>query len=172
MNPNTYVFLDFDGVLNNSLSWDFEREAKHGNNFLDHRAVKAFSKFMEKTPNSVLVISSVWRLYANSEELDETLANFGYTGPKISFYTPRGHTRDRAMTRFVEIRDFIKEHKVDEYVIFDDMNILPFIMREPEKIVDANRFIHVNSEVGLTYTDLDAAADVIHTFWTKPVHLF
>lgn len=172
MNKDTYVFLDFDGVLNNSLSWDFSRKPEHGNKFLDHRAVKAFSKFMEQTPNAVLVISSVWRLHYNSETLDKILESFGYTGPKISHYTPKAHCRDRRTTRFVEIRDFIVEQKVEEFVIFDDMDIRHEIANQKSFVITQDRFIFVNNEVGLTYSDLDAAADVVTTNWRKPVHLF
>lgn len=174
MNQQVYVFLDFDGVLNNAMSWDFERKDEHGNKFMDHRAVKAFSKFMEKTPNSVLVISSVWRLHYEGYQLDAILESFGYTGPKISHYTPKAYTRSRAITRFVEIRDFIVENGVEEYVIFDDMDIRQAIADQSEdnRVITQYRFIFVNSEVGLTYSDLDAAADVINTEWTKPVHLF
>lgn len=172
MNQAIYVFLDFDGVLNNSLSWDFSRKPEHGNKFLDHRAVKAFSKFMEKTPNALLVISSVWRLHYNSEDLDRILESFGYTGPKISYYTPKAYCRDRRTTRFVEIRDFIVEHGVQEFVIFDDMDIRREIASQNTFVITQDRFIFVNNEVGLTYSDLDAAADVVTTEWTKPVHLF
>jgi len=110
MEPDVFVFLDFDGVLNNSLSWDFERDpAKHGSSFLDHRAVKAFSRFMRDTPNARLVISSVWRLYYSEEELDKIMESFGYDGPKIWAYTESNNAcSSRVEGRVSEIQSYIK----------------------------------------------------------------
>lgn len=176
MNQNTYIFLDFDGVLNNSLSWDFDRDpAIYGNKFLDHRAVKAFSKFMEKTPNAVLVASTVWRLHYSLEELTCILRSFGYAGPGFSYATPRaGAVRSRTLARAVEIRDFCIEHEVVDYVVFDDLPLGDAVNSIPVGPFELQpeRFIKTNPEVGLTYSDLDEAAGLIVTEWTKPVHLF
>lgn len=178
MNNQVYVFLDFDGVLNNSLAWDFDRSPELGTKFLDHRAVKAFSKFMEKTPNSVLVASTVWRLHYSLDELTEILRSFGYTGPGFSYATPRhfGDYRGRALGRVAEIHDFLFEHSVVEYVVFDDLRLAEEVEKayflDSPYTLDPNRFVEVNNEVGLTYSDLDWAAGHITTEWTKPVHLF
>jgi len=110
------IFLDYDGVLNNpyymtTKSWEFRKQPKCGyESDFDIKRVKILKEICEETKAKVVVTSS-WRGDI------EAIAWLKDKGIPIIDTTPevlrRGHRGD-------EIRAFLDQHEVDQYLIFDD----------------------------------------------------
>ena len=110
-----YIFLDIDGVLNTSAEW---RKLYA----LNDKCVERFAAYVKKQKKEVrIVLSSSWRTgFAYNREslphikdLKKRLAVYG-----LSIYgkTPilKGHTREE------EIKAYIENNNVKDYVIIDD----------------------------------------------------
>ena len=111
------IFLDIDGVLNTSYT-------KYRDNILDEFRLDYLAKIVNKT-RAKIVLTSTWRYnlskslfsfkaYNNStKKLIESLKERGL---KISALLPDTPNNRRAE----DISEFIKKHKVTNFVILDD----------------------------------------------------
>lgn len=110
------LFLDIDGVLNDSYTWQNKIRTPNGYTGIDDKYVELLSKVVKKYGFN-LVLSSDWRY--DADECDyaymvDKLRNFGL---EIMSQTPRisAHLRAR------EIKEWLNVHKdVEKYIILDD----------------------------------------------------
>jgi hypothetical protein len=134
------VFLDADGVINNSASLLEARKQVFGDKLravkesdakelaqasIDPKAVANLNDLLERSGAKV-VISSTWRLYWSVDEIKELLVKKGFAG-KIIGVTPE-ITRGRPEAqRAFEISDWLahfeKLETVDSLVILDDYEV-------------------------------------------------
>ena len=111
------IFLDIDGVLNNSNT---TRTTQNGCIFVSARLIKRLRHIIQETGAKV-VLSSDWRIDRNEELLNADFLELKYELAKygIRFYDytpvmPTGH-------RGSEINRWLKEHnEVENFVILDD----------------------------------------------------
>ena len=173
------LFLDIDGVLN-SENWfayriycvknnmvnilmNFvdtdDRNIKHKLTMLDDRAIANLNRIIEETGCKV-VLSSSWRSSIESENIF-TQNLLKLKGFKYEFYdvTPRLWFSDFSIRRGEEIKFWLdkesEKHEIESFVILDDdSDMLPEQM---------NNFIHVDSNIGLTYKDVCKAIKILNS---------
>lgn len=152
------IFLDIDGVLNNS-EW-YRTKAEYTYEYT--RDIKAFNfdpdnwKWVEKLINdtdSKIVLSSSWRNY----DVQNTINEFKYTGfDPITKYlidvTPFSFERHRGK----EIETFLKNTKLDveNYVIIDDDTDM---LNE-----QLSHFVYTDYNVGMTEGDYLKAKSILN----------
>lgn len=137
MEKTNIIFLDVDGVLNNS-DWMKERKFKgiwapdqRWESMINPEAVLVLNDIIKAT-NSKVVLSSTWRLNHSPEEMQFLLSQFDFTGEIIDStkyrFVPifRNHWRMPKISEFVErgfeIHDWLCENAnyVKGFVILDD----------------------------------------------------
>lgn len=127
------VFLDIDGVLN-----QLQR------NYIDINCVKHLHEIIKLINGKVVLISSWRKGYSNlgksSPQIEELKQIFNKFGIEIV-----GRTKD-LNNRADEIRDYIKSHEVNKWIILDDDK------EEYDKTTD-NLYL-VNCKTGLTTKDV------------------
>ena len=107
------IFLDFDGVLNDSTWFKTERPKQQDD--LDPSRIAKLNYLIEKTSSQV-VISSSWRTVFKRPRLIKFLEEKGFKG-KIIGQTPEMP----GMPRCMEIDHWLQNHpEVKNYVILDD----------------------------------------------------
>lgn len=140
------IFLDIDGVLNNSTLL-----YHYGSEFIDGDMTELFAKIVLSTEAKV-VLSSSWRLEDWSRKMvEEALDVYGVEIMDITPSMPR-------VRRCREIARWLKEHsEVDEYAIIDDdpnagvgMEF-NFFMTDPEKGLDMKTAKSVISHLGQVF---------------------
>ena len=173
------LFLDIDGVLN-SENWfayriycvknnmvnilmNFvdtdDRNIKHKLTMLDDRAIANLNRIIEETGCKV-VLSSSWRSSIESENIF-TQNLLKLKGFKYEFYdvTPRLWFNDFSIRRGEEIQLWMdkesEKNEIESFVILDDddSDMLPEQM---------NNFIHVDANIGLTYSDVCKAIKILN----------
>lgn len=119
------IFLDIDGVLNNTSTTDKIGRYRG----LEDSLIQRFNRIIEAVPETKIVISSSWRRFHTLPELTEILRSRGLKGDIIgttptgrtdrpwmmdTYYVPRGH----------EIREYLQNclDTIDTFVILDDMD--------------------------------------------------
>ena len=112
--PCKLVFLDFDGVLNNSGSI-----AERGNCYeFDPKSVEALNEILRRT-GALIVISSSWRCYWPLQELVEGLDRAGVLPGRVVGKTPELRTpRGEEVDAWLKAAPF----PVAAFVILDDMD--------------------------------------------------
>lgn len=107
---NKFIFLDVDGVLNNS-----ESLSTTGFDAVDGDKIERL-KHIVKNTNATIILSSTWRLYPDSRKvLDYNLGIYGLT---IKDITPDYEGKE---PRAKEIYDFLAlQTDVESYVVIDD----------------------------------------------------
>lgn len=159
------LFLDFDGVINNSRTWsEFNRESDGV--FVIPTApecIERLNRLIAETGARV-VISSSWRNFASWDNLAPALAARGFVGEVIGetpnlvnepVWLERWRTREGApftyerMERGWEIREWIAAHPdVTEFAILDDCSdmaeLKPWL-------------VHTDAEIGLDDPDVERA---------------
>lgn len=133
------VFLDFDGVIN-SIQWiknkDDKWKIKHS---INPQAIQWVSEFCEKY-NYKVIISSTWR-YGGLEECKKYLYDNGFRKSiDIIDTTPIIHGKERGD----EITEWLNNHPVEKYLIFDD---------DSDMTIHMDRLIKSNGFIGFTYDE-------------------
>ncbi len=114
------IFLDFDGVLN-CARYRFS-VADYHSNFIDETRLKLLADFVKET-GAEIVLTTQWRLHWNEGEKqnhpdgDIINALFAKYGLKIC-----SKTEYLDNNRDLEVADWLVRHKVENYVIFDDVD--------------------------------------------------
>jgi hypothetical protein len=127
------IFLDFDGVLNSSLSREIKNEIYHDNgliwHYINQHNLDVLRLATEKTGAS-LVISSTWKKdsYVVGEDKSETnvihcfkaiFENHGWPNAPIIGSTPNlSGFRGEEVAVFLD--EFSKTHIIEDYLILDD----------------------------------------------------
>lgn len=148
------IFLDIDGVLNNSKHLIGLMRLLGKNQYLsimhevqelpfDYRSCELINKLVKET-NSEIILSSTWRLNPNHKEIIKKYADID-----INNITPRLST-----IRGIEIKDYLDKHKeiVNYVIIDDDSDMLPEQM---------NNFVKVDSEVGFGVVEYNKCLEIL-----------
>lgn len=173
------LFLDIDGVLN-SENWAGYRlyciknnmydrvlnfidtndeNTEHTLTMIDDRAIANLNRIVEETGCKV-VLSSSWRSSRESENVF-TQYILKLKGFKYELYgvTPRLWHKEFGTQRGEEIQSWmnkeLEKNEIESYVILDDdSDMLPEQM---------NNFIHVDANIGLTYSDVCKAIKILNS---------
>lgn len=137
-----YIFLDIDGVLatfrqfltNKNRFQTKHKWAKELNVTypFDKGCVKILNEILDKT-DATIILSSDWGLYYDVETLNVIFQHNGITH-KIKECTPKINVMfgDMVQQRYDEIKQYITENNVENYVIIDDLPLEKY-MTEEEK---------------------------------------
>lgn len=135
-----YIFLDIDGVLNSEHTWD-ENGDQQSASIISDQYLKNLQKIVEKT-DAKLILSSSWRVYFGENINDPRHIMGIYLVTVLAKHNLKLHD----MTPFVkgkfsnerglEIKTYIDQHKITDYVIIDDEEFSDF-----KKHIDMSRFI-------------------------------
>lgn len=154
------LFLDFDGVINNTTSREvitLPMKMKDGHicvaTYWMAECISPFLKLMRWCKNNEIkiVISSTWRLNQNADVFNEYFGTyFRREGkiPDVVGITPRHYDMHRGR----EIQQYINENNVDNYIIIDD---------DIDDIVDTlpdERVVKINAMTGIVEKDVDKIA--------------
>lgn len=109
-----YIFLDIDGVLNKESDWGHLYS-------LDSKCIKEFARALEECKEKRIVLTSTWRhgfAYERKcepyiENLKKALEQYGLSIYAKTPIYPLGNRED-------EIKQFIENYEVENYVIIDD----------------------------------------------------
>jgi hypothetical protein len=144
------IFLDVDGVLNNTLTehfvhWETADDVPKGQGFygMDPTLVKNFQTLVEKSGAEV-VLSSTWRKRPFGLGKTERVARRqGYAGPRWIDVTPehslKGHERGHQIQDWLDAN--IKKDEQVEFIIIDDT---------PDMAHLYPRLVHTDAYEGLT----------------------
>lgn len=135
-----YIFLDIDGVLNSEHTWD-ENGDQQSASIISDQYLKNLQKIVEKT-DAKLVISSSWRVYFSEYtkeprnifaiHLVQALAKHNLKLHDMTPFVKGPFSNERGL----EIKTYIDQHKITDYVIIDDEEFSDF-----KKHIDMSRFI-------------------------------
>ena len=136
-----YIFLDVDGVLNNTSTFRLNRKTMY---VLSHENLVAYQFLIDKSMTKYdvkVILSSTWRMYKTGIN---KLSKFSkkYNGLVLC-----GKTPDGVDYREVEIKDFCDNHNInyDDILIIDD----ELIDNELKK-----RHLRTNCHEGLRFSDV------------------
>ncbi len=147
MNENLTLFLDFDGVLNNRIFAEKQREnpKEYIGKTFDSANLKELSRLCKSLSIDSIVVTSTWRIGKSIESLREMLARDGFDRSELIYDKTDDSTAGR-QSRYEEIKDWLEIHGDRPYLIIDDNDI--GCINEP-------RFYRVNSMEGLSTSDVD-----------------
>ena len=134
-----YIFLDIDGVLNSEHTWEDKTS-----NIISVKYVKNLKSIVKET-HAKIILSSSWRIYFGQNIND----------PKNILAIHLIHSLDKHnlklhdMTPFIkgifsnerglEIKTYIDQHKITDYVVIDDEEFSDF-----KTHLDMSKFIQTN----------------------------
>lgn len=131
-----YIFLDIDGVLNSEHTWDEKMS-----NCISHKYLENLQKIVEKT-DAKIILSSSWRVYFGEYtkeprnifaiNLVQALAKHNLKLHDMTPFIKGKFSNERGL----EIKTYIDQHKITDYVIIDDEEFSDF-----KKHIDMSRFI-------------------------------
>lgn len=133
-----FIFLDVDGVLNNSKLWKIDP-------FIFDRKSVTNLVHLVKRSGADIVISSTWRLSGLHESSDFMLAlRKSSTPEQFNFLTSRiiGATGE-SDTREKEILEYVEQNPCDRFIAIDDVPEL--FPSSPEWLVSTNPDVGFNS---------------------------
>lgn len=139
------LFLDIDGVLAVPSAKQVRR--KHWYDESTYPFTPACVKLLNallRTTGAEIVLSSTWRLHYTLPELD---AIFRWNG---AIRTPMDITPEMG-NRDVEIRHFVQEHQIQQFLIIDDLPLTCY----------PDRFVQTNSHRGITQADLLRGIEIL-----------
>jgi len=144
------VFLDIDGVLNNSKTRKLTSYTRSP--FVDPAMLKRLRKILDATKAEV-VLSSDWRYDRDDERYNQDFIELKYLlgdyGIEFYDFTPERLDGNRGL----EIKEFLDNHKeVTNYVVLDDRS---------DACVEPDKFIHTSMSVGLTDDHVQEAIDIL-----------
>ncbi len=148
--PCKIVFLDFDGVLNS------EQSVKQlGTRYRFARAnVNVLNEVLKHT-DALIVITSSWRENWNLKEIATFLERDGVVPGRVV-----GKTRALGGERGIEIDAWLCSvpYVVESFVILDDKD---------DMAMHLNRFVRINEQIGLTYSEAQRAIELLSIPWRK-----
>lgn len=135
------LFLDIDGVLN----------GKNYTNLFGEKCVKQLNRILKKTKCKI-VISSAWRYMVLEGVI--TAAGFEHMmithgiecKDAIAGFTRKDSSEHCYDNRLLQIKDWVKNNKVKNYVIVDDID---------NHFQSCVNFVKTNGDVGLTRVEAD-----------------
>lgn len=145
-----YIFLDVDGVLNNT-TYTKKCYKKNGhkpffcdNVPFDPKCLKRLAKIVRKT-NAILVLTSTWRLSKTSVAiLNSRLAEYGV---RVDNFTENyNHIRGLEIKRWLKGSAFNCDK--DTYIVLDDE------IDDIETHIFPNRIIEIDPKLGLTWYNM------------------
>jgi len=144
------IFLDIDGVL---LNFNDSYNCLRGQ--FSPECVKEFNKLIERT-DAQIVFSSAWRLDRTIPEIQQLLEENGVKG-KVSGKTPEEPPRlTQRASRGNEIKMWLTENKVDNFVILDD-DVFDIEIHFPDNTVRMK-----DRYVGLTEEEVNKAFQILN----------
>ena len=148
------IFLDIDGVLNNSST---RTTTSDGWCFVDDELVARLKKIVDAT-DAKIVLSSTWREGWHRE--DETLNDISFTELRTKFrefdLSIMSRTCDswEHSNRGDEIQEFLSRRKdVESFIILDDWNDVGMLV---------NRLVFIDSTFGLTDENVQEAINMLN----------
>lgn len=166
------IFLDFDGVLNNSeyqarlYGKGLPTTDKDGHELFDPNSVERLNRIVDQT-KAKIVVSSSWR-YLGLAALQELWKERGLNGQIIgmtSMHAVDEYIMEHGLDwldggvianspRAVEIEKWLQEHDyIDHYVILDDL---------PMSTALQPHFIQVNPKYGLSDLQVKQAIEILN----------
>lgn len=147
------IFLDVDGVLNNTIDSDRHYYNERGY-FYSPNCVKVFNKVIEAT-GAKIVVSSTWRLGRTVEELKELFAWMGVKGEVID-KTGRNSSGIRGVEilEWMRERDDIHSWNFKNYIIIDDDSDMLLWQKD--------NFVHTKGTIGITEQDVEKAIRILN----------
>ena len=134
-----YIFLDIDGVLNSEHTLE-DRSTSDASIICD-QYLENLRYIVEKT-DAKLVLSSSWRVYFEST-IDDSKHNYAI---KLVHALDKHNLKLHNATPFIkgqfsnerglEIKTYIDQHKITDYVVIDDEEFSDF-----KKHLDMSRFV-------------------------------
>lgn len=166
------IFLDLDGVVNNTTDVDDELNIDHGPMYIAIRNLGPMRRLFEKCrENDIkIVISSTWSVfgfnkiyYFFKDLIDEKILK------EVMIDTTEYLIYDGSNHRSIEIAKYLfsdeKLKDLKNYLFIDD-SLSEFTES------DLNRLVHINQEIGLTVEKVDESIDIIinNKFIDKPTY--
>ena len=142
------IFLDIDGVLNNSRTNSRSPDGYIG---ISDNLTKRLKKIIEAT-NAKVVLTSDWKDYSSVRDK-------AYMRKKLVRFNalPIGQIKDEWQRRGAGINVYLKDHKCESFVILDD-NEFDF---QEENLLQYT--ILTNPIVGLTDDDVNNAIKILNS---------
>lgn len=136
-----YIFLDVDGVLNNTSAFYLNKDIIY---ILSHENLVAYQYLVDKLKTNYeikVILSSTWRMYKTGLNKLEKLSK-KYNGLKFYAKTPNSHEH-----REVEIKRFCDVHNINykDILIIDD---------DPIDNELHKRHLKTNEHDGLRFSDV------------------
>ena len=132
-----YLFLDFDGVLNNEPFLRHQKNHREisGQKLFDPNNMASLNHFLRNSNIKNIVISSSWRLNRSLKELQNLLdiGMFEFSGFVVGATEILGRREN-------EINLYVKEHNISNFLVLDDQAL----------DISKKHFFKVNSNTGLT----------------------
>lgn len=169
---NKIIFLDIDGVLNHELHFkeqsQKDRRAEVGDDLCDLNpsSIIHLNHIIEETGADV-IISSTWRKYHSSDELQALLDKVGFKGkiigrtPTLSYKGYDGHPnpsltvpRGCEIKAWMDVQYDYKESKTLNYLILDDDRDMLYWQKDA--------FIPIDSYCGLTPSNAYHAINILN----------
>ncbi len=140
-----YVFLDVDGVLNNTTDW------KKRMYTLNPKCVESFNELLHRIDHPKIVLISTWRNGiawngARAPYVDDLSYAISQSGVKIIDKTANAPDG----SRIKEIKHYLRWHESDRYMILDDDKEL-----YEDRECTENLYL-TNASTGLTMKDVRA----------------
>lgn len=135
------IFLDFDGVLNSHSGYakrDYEKIfIKYAYSIFEEH-IEALNWLMKDLEDVKIIISSTWRKFLSLDEIKELMIEKGFKYPETIY-----STTPFVGSRTEDIRTYLNENNVEDYVIIDDKKLLSFY----------DKFCLIDSRYGFTHYD-------------------
>jgi hypothetical protein len=136
------IFLDIDGVIN------LPKKTSRGINAstkIDASCCQNLKKVLDAS-GAFIVITSTWRLQSSvMDGLKEQLRDFGIYSFRIvgqtSNLTKQIDFSTYAELRWLEIKDYIRQKNIKDYIIIDDVDLSKY---------EKQRFVKTDIQTGLT----------------------
>lgn len=117
------IFLDIDGVLNNSK---YRGDSIHDHKGWDQNCLNALEYIINNVEKLGFVLSSTWRMLYTLKEMEQMfIERIGYS-PNFVGITPLNSKPDQSsgiyisVTRGQEIAEWLADNDIDDYIIIDD----------------------------------------------------
>lgn len=135
------IFLDIDGVLNNTLTYKFH------NSYIDENCLELFLDTINEIPDCKIVVSSSWRSYKKEKFINYINITKSYSLFRIfpflhdDYCTPKINN----VIRGKEIEEWLNNHKNTDikYICIDDDG--DFLPEQP--------LLQTNRQVGFSLED-------------------
>lgn len=135
------IFLDLDGVLN--IREGEQATFRHSMHHFDASLISLFENYLESQRHLKIIISSSWR--DDMEDMKHELSSVGFK----SLHLISGHTEINQKKRGEQIRDYINQYDISNFIIIDDE------IEEIEPFFKKNEYIHINPRTGITQKDIE-----------------